>query len=136
MAGVINECPLKVGMRVKKKVGGGTALCRVGTVVRVEPDRNTHDHRYAYLHRILGMENPVSGPFWRVWVLTDYRLSRGHKTQRSYLSIEWEPWESKPEILLDDTCKALVAVYLQGDATAAWGLADRIMELMGGTKRG
>ena len=40
------------------------------------------------------------------------------------------------DLSLDETCAQLVAAYHAGDKTAAIGLADRIVELCGGTRKG
>jgi hypothetical protein len=113
---VVSDAPFKVGDRVRLSAEGVKRLdgaemwkSRTGRVRRIERD----------------------GDDWFVHVARDQLSRPDHYPY-------WSPfWELVPvnELTLDQTAQALADAVKAGDVTAAMLLADRVVELCGGTPR-
>jgi hypothetical protein len=109
--------PFKVGQRVRMSESGR----------KIWPGRKS----------FVGVVKSVGKPYAEFRLLGWYvKVSRdGVKGAR-----HWEPvssWKAVPldDLTLDETCQQLVAAYHAGEKSAALGLAERVFELLGGTKR-
>lgn len=112
-----NEAPFKVGQRVRM-TAHGRELYRA---------RNPHSYR-GIVTRVVSVLNCDNE--WNVCVHRDGIKRPDGEWWSGY-------WEAIPfdDLSLDDVCQQLVAAYHAGDKTAALGLAERVFELLGGTKR-
>jgi hypothetical protein len=83
-------------------------------------------------------EESKRGTVVSTWIESGFRYVRvqrdGRKTKMTFFFAHWEPIPVA-EMAADETAKALVAAYTAGETNAALLLADRLIELHGGTPR-